>query len=216
MVERLLSLLILAGGQSRRMGQDKLWLELDGAPLIARVVGHVLPLAAEILFSANTPERFAALARTLPVPARVVSDRFPGAGPLAGLHAGLSAARHEWVLALAADMPFVNQTLLRQMIALAEDCDAVVPQTLHPDTAVATWEPLHALYRRTCLPVIKRHLAAGDRRMTCFYDEIRVRALAPDAVRRIDPDLLSFFNINTPDDWRRGRELAARQAGAEM
>jgi molybdopterin-guanine dinucleotide biosynthesis protein A len=70
-----LSVLILAGGRSRRMGQDKVWLELDGAPLIEHVVRRVLPLAAEILFSANAPERFAALARTLPVPGR------GGAGP---------------------------------------------------------------------------------------------------------------------------------------
>ncbi len=210
-----LSILILAGGQSRRMGQDKLWLMLDGAPLIAHVVRRVLPFAAEILFSANAAERFAALMRTLPVPARVIPDPFPGAGPLAGLHAGLSAARHDWLLALAADMPFVNRTLLRHMIALAEDCDAVVPQTSHPDAATPTWEPLHALYRRTCLPAIERHLTAGDRRMVSFYDEVRVCSLAPDAVRRFDPDLLSFFNINTPDDWRRGQELAGHQAGAD-
>ncbi|MEJ5198224.1 MAG: molybdenum cofactor guanylyltransferase, partial [Anaerolineae bacterium] len=143
-----LSILILAGGRSRRMGRDKIWLELDGIPLIERLVRRVLPLADEILFSTNAGERFMALGATLPMPTRVVADRFPGAGPLAGLHAGLSDARHDLVLALAADLPFVNPDLIRHLIGLAEGFDAVVPQTADAATGEPQWEPLHALYRR--------------------------------------------------------------------
>lgn len=207
-----LSVLILAGGRSRRMGRDKIWLELDGIPLIERLVRRVLPLADELLFSTNAGERFMALGATLPMPTRVVADRFPGAGPLAGLHAGLSDARHDLVLALAADLPFVNPDLIRHLIGLAEGFDAVVPQTADATTGALQWEPLHALYRRTCLPVIEAHLTAGDRQMICFFDEVRVRAVGPDELRRFDPELLSFFNINTPEDWARGLEIVRHQA----
>ena len=203
MVREPISVLILAGGRSRRMGQDKVWLPLDGVPMIERVVGRVLPVAGEILFSANAPERFAALARTLPVPGRVVADLFPGAGPLAGLHAGLTAARHDLLLALAADMPFVNLALIQQMIGLAEGFDAVVPQTLHPETGELAWEPLHALYRRSCAPAVAARLAAGERRVFCFLPDVRTRSLRRPRSPRLDPDARSFFNVNTPEDWQR-------------
>ncbi len=128
MAAEALSVLILAGGGSRRMGQDQVWLLLDGVPLVERVVRRVLPVASEVLFSANAAAPFAQLASSLPVPSRVVADLFPGAGPLAGIHAGLSAARHDLLLALAADMPFVNLALVRYMLGLAQGRDAVVPQ----------------------------------------------------------------------------------------
>lgn len=201
------SALILAGGQSRRMGQDKVWMELEGVPLIERLVQRILPLAGEILFSTNAGERFAALVATLPLPARVVGDRFPGSGPLAGLHAGLSAARYDLLLVLAADLPFVNPRLLRHLIGLAEGFDAVVPQTPGDEAEALQWEPLHALYRRTCLPAVEAHLAMGHRQVICFFPEVHVRGVPPDELRRFDPDLLSFFNVNTPHDWERSRQI---------
>lgn len=207
-----LSVLILAGGRSQRMGQDKLWMALDGVPLVERVVQRVLPVAGEVLFSANAPERFAALARTLRaqgVASQVVTDLFPGAGPLAGIHAGLAAAHHDMLLALAADMPFVNLALVAGMIGMAPTFDAVVPQIARPETGEPAWEPLHALYRRSCLPAITPRLAAGERRVQCFLPDVRVRAVTADEIARLDPAGLSFFNVNTPDDWRRALRLAA-------
>ena len=131
MSTEIISVLILAGGRSRRMGQDKIWMALAGVPLVERVVERILPLAGELLLSAQAPARFEDLVGALRgrgMPARVVTDLYPGAGPLAGLHAGLNAARYGLVLALAGDMPFVNTALIEQMIALAEGFDAVVPE----------------------------------------------------------------------------------------
>ncbi len=210
MAEETISVLILAGGRSRRMGQDKVWLPLDGVPMIERVVNRVLPVAAEILFSANAPERFEALARALPVPSRVVADLFPGAGPLAGIHAGLTAARHDLLLALAADMPFVSLALVRQMIRLAQGFDAVAPQMPHPETGELAWEPLHALYRRSCAPAIAARLAAGERRVFCFLQDVRTRPLTPAEVAAVDPDARSFYNVNTPEDWQRALRFQNR------
>ncbi len=207
-----LAVLILAGGRSRRMGQDKLWLPLAGVPLVEWVVRRMLPLAGEILFSADASERFEALAAALSaggVPARVVPDIIPAAGPLAGLHAGLSAARYDLLLALAADMPFVNLALIAEMIGLAAGYDAVIPQTPHPATGEPAWEPLHALYRRSCLPDIAARLAAGERRVQCFLPDVRVRAVPMAEVARLDPAGLSFFNVNTPEDWQTAQTLAS-------
>jgi molybdopterin-guanine dinucleotide biosynthesis protein A len=213
-VVKKLSVLLLAGGRSRRMGQDKVWLALDGVSLVERVVRRVLPVAGEILFSASAPEPFAALVSALReqgVPARVVTDRFPGAGPLAGIHAGLTAARHDLLLALAADIPFVNLALIEQMIGLASGFDAVVPHVPHPTTGELTWEPLHALYRRSCLPAIETRLAAGERQVLCFYPDIRTRSVTVEEIACCDPDGLSFLNVNTPEDWQRAQRLIAER-----
>jgi len=210
--EDAVSVLILAGGRSRRMGQDKIWMELDGRPLIEWVVRRVLPVAGEILLSANAPGRLAAFADSLRgqgVPSRIVADSFAGAGPLAGLHAGLSVARCELLLALAADMPFVSLALAARMIELAPGFDAVVPQMPVSATAEPSWEPLHALYRRSCLPAIETRLAVGERQMTCFLPHVRTRAITAEECDLLDPARLSFFNVNTIEDWRAAQRLAA-------
>jgi molybdopterin-guanine dinucleotide biosynthesis protein A len=204
-----LSVLILAGGRSRRMGQDKAWLRLDGAALVERVARRVLPVAEEVLFSANAAEPFAQLTSSLPVPAAVVADLFPGAGPLAGIHAGLRAARGDLLLALAVDLPFVNLALVRHIVGLAQGWDAVVPQMPHPTTGELVWEPLHALYRRSCLPAITARLAAGERRTVSFLSDVRTRPLTLAEITPFDPELRSFFNVNTADDWHDAQRLAA-------
>jgi molybdopterin-guanine dinucleotide biosynthesis protein A len=214
-----LTVLILAGGRSRRMGQEKIWLPLgadaDAVPLIERVVARLRPLAEEFLFSANAREPFDALVSSLHsqgIPAQVVSDRYPGAGPLAGLHAGLTAARCELLLAVAGDMPFINPALMRHLVALMPGFDAVVPELPHPRSGEPVREPLHALYRRSCLEAVAARLAAGERPMVSFLSDVRVRIVAPDEIRDFDPDFRSFFNVNTPEDWHAAEQLLATES----
>jgi molybdopterin-guanine dinucleotide biosynthesis protein A len=195
----LITLLVMAGGRSRRMGRDKAWLEIDGLPLVERVVQRLAGLAGEVLFSAREPEPYAALCNRLSLPAAVALDRYPDAGPLAGLEAGLAAAAHELVFSVATDMPFVNPSLVRHLLSLSDGYDAVVPLTPHGDTLEP--EPLHAVYRRTCLPDIRAQLDAGRRRVVSFLPEVRVRYVTPDEMTAFDPDLRSFANINTPEEW---------------
>jgi molybdenum cofactor guanylyltransferase len=202
------SVLILAGGRSRRMGQDKAWLDLNGQPLVARVAERVLPLADEVIFSTGEPDRFTELRHSLGVPVQVVGDEHPGAGPLAGIEAGLRAAHNDLVLVLATDMPFVSRPLLCYMRSLAAGYDAVVPLLPHPQTGRPMREPLHAFYRRSCLSVIGRYLLTGHNQAFAFLPEVRTRDVLQAEIRQFDPDQMSFFNINTPDDWRRGLALA--------
>jgi len=204
-----LSALILAGGFSRRMGQDKAWLELGGKPLVEHLTHHILPLADELIISTNSPDRFEPLLRSLPIPAQLVADQTQGIGPLAGIASGLSRASHDLVLVLAVDLPYVQVGLLSHMAGLAVDFQAVVPQILDPRCGEAVAEPLHAFYRRSCLAAITAHLEAGDRRVVSFLSDVRTRWVLPEEVARFDPGFISFRNLNTPTDW----EIAVRHFG---
>jgi molybdopterin-guanine dinucleotide biosynthesis protein A len=132
---------------------------------------------------------------------KIVPDRHSGAGPLAGQHAGIGAAQHDLVLALATDLPFVNLALLRYMIGLAEGHEVVVPLVTSRRSGVLMKEPLHVLYRRACLPAIAAHLALNDLHAFSFLPDVRTLFVQPEEIARYDPAYLSFLNVNTPEDW---------------
>jgi molybdenum cofactor guanylyltransferase len=184
--------IILAGGKSRRMGgRNKAFLELNGRPLIEIVVERVQSVCAEVLIVAGDTSPYTSLGVPL------VEDRFRGVGVLGGLHAGLEAASHELALVVGCDMPFLNPDFLRAFAGWAENHDVAV---LRQGEQV---EPLHAAYRRTCLPAIEAAIGAGERRIISFFPRVRVRYITPEEVAPIDSDLRSFQNINTPDEWSR-------------
>lgn len=194
-----ISVVVLAGGASQRMGANKALLPIgDDETLVGRVVVNLRALSEDIVLVSNTPELYASL------PVRHCADRFPAAGPLAGLHAGLLAARHHWAFVAACDMPLINHRLVRYMTLLTEGCDAVAPRI---EQAV---EPLHALYSQTCLPAIEASLQAGQRRMISFYPAVRVRYVEGREVAIFDRAGHSFANANTPEDWERLRALLAQ------
>ena len=182
---------VLAGGQSRRMGQDKAFLELDGRPLIAVIVERLRQVADEVIISTNDVERFADLAD------RCVQDIYPGVGTLGGLHAALAATRTPLMLAVGCDMPDLNPAVLDWFIHQADGVDLVV---LRADGYV---EPLHAVYRTSCLAPIEATIQSGERCAYAFYDTIRVRYVGPAEIAHLDPGLDSFQNVNTPEQWRR-------------
>ena len=195
------SSVILAGGASRRMGRDKSQLTLNGEKLIARAARKLSALTDDLILVTNTPEQFEGLS------VRLAGDVIPGGGALSGIHAGLTAARHEWALVVACDMPFLNLDLLRYMASLAPGAPAAA--------VVPRWkgelETLHTFYSRQCLPVIEPILHRGGGRIIEFYERINVRYVEPDEITLLDPDGLSFFNVNSPEDWARAQELATRE-----
>lgn len=206
MPERL-TLLLIAGGQSRRMGTAKALLPVPPAdvPLIRHVAARLLPLADDGLAVANDPRICAALAGAVlagAVPACIPDDQ-PGRGPLEGLATGLRRVEG-WALAVAADLPCVSPPVCQHLIAQACDrWDAVVP--LVDDRP----QPLHALYHRRCLPAIEAALAAGQRRMDSFWPGVRLRRVPAAELRSLDPELRSFINVNTPEEWQRVRAWLA-------
>jgi molybdopterin-guanine dinucleotide biosynthesis protein A len=191
---------ILAGGKSRRMGRDKALLDFDGAPLIARVIARVQSVCAETMIVANDVDAYARF--DLPV----VRDVYPGKGSLGGIFSGLHAARAEYALAVACDLPFLNDALLRYLISLAPQADIVIPRAHAPTDArrgevTLPLQPMHAIYSKHCLEPMRARLLANDLRIVNFFDEVRVRVVEPDEIARFDPQLLSFLNVNTPEDW---------------
>ncbi len=182
------SAIILAGGQSRRMGTDKALIDFHGKPLLAHVIDTLRHLSDDVMVVSNRSEVYASFG------AHIVPDYDPPSGPLGGIAAGLSAMQHDLGIVVACDMPFLSIELLRHMLDRSREADAVV---LRLDD---NFEPLHAVYRRACLAPIVRHLTAGDRRVISFYDDVRLTIMPEAEWRWIDPEARSMANLNTPDD----------------
>ena len=185
---QLSSAVVLAGGQSRRMGRDKALIDFQGKPVIAHVIDALRELTTDVVVVSNRLDSY----RSLGV--RIVPDYEPPCGPLGGIAAGLQAVQHELSVVVACDMPFLNVTLLRWLIDRAGGYDAVVPQT------GAEFEPLHAVYRRICLYPIAQRLQRGDRRVISFFADVRLRAVPEAEWRVVDPEGRSLINLNTPAD----------------
>ena len=181
---------ILAGGASRRMGQNKALLSLDGQPLIAHVANKLAQLTKERIIISNDVALYSFLG--LPI----YKDLFVGAGALAGVHAALTYATQPWVFIVACDMPLLNITLLRWLFRQRQEVDVVMPKRDGRE------EPLHALYQRRVLPAVEARLQAGQRRVTSFLPDVKVRFVEEAAMRPLDPDLRSFSNANTPAEWQ--------------
>jgi molybdopterin-guanine dinucleotide biosynthesis protein A len=179
------SLLVLAGGDSRRMGRPKAWLEVGETSLLRYVVDRLSPTFSEVMISFAEPEQLEE-----PVPFRVVFDRKRSAGPLAGIEAGLEAARNEVLFALACDMPYVTQEIAHIAIAAARRCDAAIPRI------DGRPEPVCGAYRRSALPVIARALDAGRLKTADVTTDLDVTWL-----EGLDPEL--FRSLNTPEDLER-------------
>ena len=194
-----ISVAVLAGGQSRRMGRDKAFLPVGGRPVVERVVERLALLSDDMLLIANTHAPYRHLS------ARLVGDAYPGQGSLGGIYTALHAACHDHCLVVACDMPFLNADLLRYLIGLSPGYDVVIPRVEEfPET-------LHAVYGKRCLEPIQRRLLDGQLKIVGFFDEVRVRYVERDDVARFDPAFRSFMNMNTPADWERVQQLAAQE-----
>lgn len=194
---------ILAGGLSRRLGRDKAVEPVDGVPLIGRVMSRLSKVSQQTVVVVNEAGRVAAL--PLPASAKTAVDIYPDKGSLGGIFTGLSAADGEWAFVVSCDMPFLNTKLLARMLSLREGFDVVVP------VIDGRPEPTHALYNKACLPHMQRRLEADELKIIGFFEEVRVFYLAEEELDRLDPDRLSFFNVNTQKDLDRAHELAAQR-----
>lgn len=207
--------IILAGGESRRMGQSKAWIELGGSFFIVRVIEALRRVCDEILIVANDPLEFGALG------AAVVPDEFPGTGSLGGLYSGLQAARNELGIAVACDMPFLNPEVLEFLISLSPGYDTIIPSVRDErkpdkfksgDTAKKkNLHPLHAVYRKTCLAPMREAIQQNDLRMISFHNTVHVRIVEQTELEPFDPNFLSFWNVNTPQELQRAEAFVADQ-----
>jgi len=183
-----LTVAIMAGGQSSRMGRDKSFVLFEGQPLIERVRDRVADLGDELILITNKPDEYAHLG--LPMFADVIAD----CGPLGGIYTAVHHAHHPHTLIVACDLPWLHRGLLRYMVGLRETADIVVPR----------WEkfpePLHAIYSKACLPPIHEKLQAQQLKITAFFGRVTVRFVDRGEIERWDADGRSFTNVNTPQD----------------
>ncbi|MCY3831710.1 MAG: molybdenum cofactor guanylyltransferase [Chloroflexi bacterium] len=192
-----LSLAIIAGGQSRRMGRDKAFVDLGGKTLIERVIERSAHLGqAETILITNRPTQYAHLG--LPMHRDVLPDK----GSLGGIYTALVKAASQYVLVLACDMPFISSDLLRLLIShIRADIDIVAPRVAgYP-------QGLHAIYKKTCIEPIARQLAADRLKIIRFYDQMRVTYLDETDYAAYDPESRSFANVNTPEELAKAQRL---------
>jgi len=195
-MEEPVTVAILAGGKSSRMGVDKSFAPLLGKTLIQRVLDRAGSLGLPAILITNRPADYASLG--LPM----FGDLLPGKGSLGGLYTAISCSPTVYTLCVACDMPFLNPALLAYLISLRAGYDVIVPRIN------GFPEALHAVYGKGCLGPIREKLDQDRLKATGFYGEVRLRFVEEDEVRRFDPALRSFVNVNTPE------ELAGLQAAS--
>ncbi|MCB9079718.1 MAG: molybdenum cofactor guanylyltransferase [Anaerolineaceae bacterium] len=193
----MVSIAVLAGGQSKRMGQDKAFLAVGGQPVIERVLDRVRPLTDDLFISTNSPEKYQGYGL------RLVGDIYPDKAALGGLYTAIHAAQHHHVLVVACDMPFLNTDLLRHLIDLAGSADVIAPLINPPQP-----ETMHAVYSKACLEPIERRLLQNRLKIIGFFEDVAVRYLEAAEIAAFDPDFHAFINMNTPADWTRVQTIA--------
>ncbi len=184
-----LSGLVIAGGRSSRMGTDKALLIVEGQTLVQRVVSALRTLCDEVIVVTNSPDTAAA------TDAPTVRDLIPQQGPLSGIHAGLSTMRNEHGFFVACDMPWLNLEFIKYLVGLVDGFDVIVPRL------DGRCETLHAVYGKPCLAPIEAALREQRRRVTAFYEAVRVRYVERDECERFDRALQMFANVNTPEEF---------------
>ena len=194
-----ISCIILAGGKSIRFGHDKVLERIGNTSLLEQVISHVEPISKDIIIVTAKERTFAQLANHPKV--KIVNDILPGKGSLGGIYTGLIKSESFYNLVVAADMPFLNESLLRYMIKVADGYDFILPH-------VNTWyEPLHAIYSRNCIDPIKSILEQGKKVIVELFNYVKVRYVDANEIDQFDPKHLSFFNINTREDLERAKKI---------
>lgn len=181
------------------MGQDKALLSVGGVQLIRRIIDVFEKLFDEILIVTNKTGRHSDYGY------REVTDIMPDCGPLGGIFTGLSYAKSDRIFVASCDLPFINNSTVKIVISEPVSYDIVVPDDgcrLHP---------LHAVYSRKSAPYIRKWLDNGFYNVTKFINEVEglsVRKVQMSEIIAGDPDLKSFFNMNTQEDLAEANKVA--------
>lgn len=178
------------------MGENKAFLKLNGQTIIDRTKNLFQEIFAEVILVTNSPLAY------LNLNLRMVTDLIPGQGALGGIFTGLFCSSYSHAFIAACDMPFLNKDLISYLISLARNYDIVIPKTEDG------FQPLHAIYSQRCLPHIENLLRQGNLKIIDFFHLVKKREVLTNELTTFDPFLKSFFNVNTPEDLARAKELA--------
>lgn len=196
--------IILAGGKSLRLGHDKILEKVGSSSLLEQVISRIDSLSKDIIIVTAEERTFPQFKGHPKI--KVISDIYPGRGSLGGIYTGLVTSKTNHNIVVAADMPFLNQGLLRYMLEVSDGFDFILPRMN------TFFEPLHAIYSRYCIEPIESLIKRERKVIIELFDYVKVKFIETEEIDKFDPEHLSFFNINTKDDL----ELAKRIAGGAV
>jgi molybdopterin-guanine dinucleotide biosynthesis protein A len=196
--------IILAGGKSLRLGQNKALQVIQGKSLIQWVADRLTTFSREIIIVTAHGE---AIPCSSTVRIRTVADIHPGKGSLVGIYSGLVASSSARAIVVGCDMPFLSIGLLDYMTQVSSTFDIVIPRIRDK------LEPLCALYSKICLAPIKELLEQNELKISRLLSTVKVKYVGKEDVDTFDPEHLSFFNVNSRDDLEKARALAAQKTG---
>lgn len=194
-----LTIVIQAGGESRRMGRDKALVPFMGKTLIEYILNQTNALGLETIIIANQPDDYKFL--NLPV----FTDVLKGKGALGGILTALRVVNSRKCLLLACDMPFVNLQIAEYMYSFSGFYDLVIPVN-HSER----YEPFKAIYSKSCKIAIEKAIQSNELKISSFFNLVNFKAIRIKEIQRIDPELISFTNINTPDELYQAEQLAVK------
>ena len=198
-VKQNFSAIVLAGGQSSRMGQPKAELKFQGTTLLDRILGELRSAFDEIVVVA-APRGLDVSEKSV----RLIRDEREYEGPLQALARGLDAIRNDAAFVCSCDLPLLKSGVAQALCAMLDHHDAVIPEI------GGLAQPLHAVYRKRCVGVIGEMIARGEKRLTRISGSISARTVTESELRKIDADLHSFLNVNTPEDYGRAIAISRR------
>jgi molybdopterin-guanine dinucleotide biosynthesis protein A len=180
--------IILSGGKSVRMGENKAFIEIDGVPIIYRIYNLFKELFQEIIIVTNQKELF------LNFNSKIYNDLLPNKGALGGLYTGLFFSNFQYSFCVACDMPFINKSLVQYLLKNIEEYEVIVPHTKDG------LQPLHAIYSKNCLDPIKKTIEKGKYKIIDIYSLVKVKIVKEEDFGFLDPMRKSFINVNTPEE----------------
>lgn len=203
----MLGALILAGGESRRMGENKALVKFDDKPLLLHVVEKVMPTTREIKVVIGKNDKLYDYAAILPSSVKILKDAVSGKGPLAGILTGMQNMRSEYAMVLPCDSPFVKREVLEHLVRRCQGTDAAIPRW--PNGNI---EPLHAVYRiSSSLPAAKTALRKKELLVIDMIKRLdKVIYVSTDELRKFDQNLVTFFNINSQEDLKAAEILKSK------
>jgi molybdopterin-guanine dinucleotide biosynthesis protein A len=198
------SAIVLAGGSSTRFGEDKGLLNLNNKPLLNRVIDSVKGIVDEVIVVTSSEKRAKSYAKMVSYDVRFAIDFCESKGPLVGALTGFEAAQGKYSLLLPFDVPFVSRNVVSLLFELCIGKSAVIPRW--PSNQI---EPLHAVYNtKQTLEVAKKTLASNELGLEAMVSKMQgVRYISTLVIEQLDPDLRTFFNINTPLDLKKATAM---------
>jgi molybdopterin-guanine dinucleotide biosynthesis protein A len=187
-LEKKITGIILSGGKSVRMGENKAFIEVEGIPIINRIQSLFEKLFEEIIIATNQKELFKNF------DAKIYSDLIPNRGVLGGLYTGLFYSSFPYSFCVACDMPFLKKSVIEYLIQSIRDEDVIVPKTKDG------LQPLHAIYSKNCLKPIKKIIELGKYKIIDFYTMVKIKIIEEDEFSSLDLKRESFINVNTPEE----------------